>query len=92
VVSINFVFDLPLTPSGNNGLVVIVDIISRQAHLIAVKTGFDATDLANLYLTDIFRYDGLPRMIISDRDVRFTSLFRRTMTQLLGIKLYLSTA
>jgi hypothetical protein len=31
-------------------------------------------------------------MIISDRDVRFTSLFWRTLTQLLGIKLNLPTA
>ena len=92
VVSMDFVFDLPLTPSGNNGLVVIVDKLSRQAHFIALKPGFDAADLANLYLTDIFRHHGLPRMIISDRDVRFTSLFWKTLTQLLGIKLNLSTA
>ena len=88
----DFVFDLPLTPSGNNGLVVIVDKLSRQAHFIALKPGFDAADLENLYLTDIFRHHGLPRMIISDRDVRFTSLFWKTLTQLLGIKLNLSTA
>jgi transposase InsO family protein len=88
----DFVFDLPLTPSGNNCLVFIVDKLSRQAHFIALKPGFDATDLANLYLTDIFRHHGVPRMIISDRDERFTSLFWRTLTQLLGIKLNLSTA
>jgi hypothetical protein len=33
----NFVFDLPLNPSGKNGLVVIFDIISRQAHFIALN-------------------------------------------------------
>jgi putative transposase len=60
VVSMDFIFELPLTPSGNNGLVVIVDKFSRQAHFIALKPGFDATDLATLYLTDIFRHHGLP--------------------------------
>jgi transposase InsO family protein len=88
----DFVFDLPITPSGNNGLIAFVDKRSRQAHFIALKPGFDTTDLANIYLTDIFRHHGLPRMIIFDRDVRFTSLFWRTLTQLLGIKLNLSTA
>jgi hypothetical protein len=92
VVSMDFLFDLPLTSSWNKGLVVIVDKLSRQAHFFALKPGFDATDLANICLTDIFRHHGLPRMIISDRDVRFTSLFWRTLTQLLGIKLNLSIA
>jgi Integrase zinc binding domain len=69
VVSMDLVFDLPLTPSGNNGLVVIVGKISPQAHFIVLTPGFDTTDLANLYLTDIFRHHGLPRMNISDRDV-----------------------
>jgi hypothetical protein len=32
VVSMDFVFDLPVTPSGNHGLVFIVDNISHQAH------------------------------------------------------------
>jgi Integrase zinc binding domain len=37
VVYMDFVFDLPLTPSGNNGLVFIVDKLSRQAPFIALS-------------------------------------------------------
>jgi hypothetical protein len=43
--------------------------------VIEVIPGFDATDLANLYLTDLFRHHCLPRIIISDRNLRFMPLF-----------------
>jgi GNAT superfamily N-acetyltransferase len=92
VISMDFVFDLPVTSSGKNGIAVIVDKLSRQAHFLSLPPKFDAVDLADLYLHKVYRRHGLPRVLISDRGVRFTSLFWTALMKHLGVKLNLSTA
>ena len=92
VISMDFVFDLPLTANGKNGIAVVVDKLSRQAHFLSLQPNFDAVDLANLYLHEVYRHHVLPRVLISDRDVRFTSLFWTSLLNRLGVKLNLSTA
>jgi hypothetical protein len=71
----NFVFYLPVTSSGKSGIAVIVDKLSRHAHFLSLPLKFYAVDLAHLYLHEVYRHHGLQRMLISDRDVRFTSPF-----------------
>jgi hypothetical protein len=39
-----YVFDLPVTSSGKNGIAVIVDKLSRQAHFLSLPPKFDAVD------------------------------------------------
>jgi hypothetical protein len=43
--------------------------------LLHIPPKFDAVDLAHLYHREVYRHHGLPRVLTSDRDVRFTSLF-----------------
>ena len=45
-----------------------------------------------LYLENVFRWFGLPKKIISDRDPHFTSHFGKAITKALGITQNLSTA
>jgi GNAT superfamily N-acetyltransferase len=92
VMSMDFVFDLPVTSSGKSGIAVIVDKLSRQAHFLSLPPEFDAVDLAHLYIHEFYRHHGLPRVLISDRDVRFTSLFWTALMKRLGVRLNLSTA
>jgi hypothetical protein len=87
----DFVFDIPLTPYGKSGIAVVVDKLSRQAHFLALSPNLDAIDLAHLYLHEVYRHRGLPRILISDRDVRFTSLFWTSLMKRLGMRLNLST-
>ena len=51
-----------------------------------------AEGVVKLFVQRVFRYYGLPRKIISDRDPRFTSKFARKLCRLLGIKQNVSTA
>jgi hypothetical protein len=92
VISMDFVFDLPVTSSGKSGIAVIVDKLSRQAHFLSIPPKFDAVDLAHLFIHEVYRHHGLPRVIISYRDVRFTSLLWTALMKRLGVKLNLSTA
>jgi hypothetical protein len=50
VISMDFVFDLPMTSSGENDIAAIVNKLSRQAHSLSLPPKFDAVDLANLYV------------------------------------------
>ena len=54
----------------SNYLTVIVDYLSKRAHFIPTTTTFTGKGLANLFIDNIFKLHGLPKVIISDRDPR----------------------
>jgi transposase InsO family protein len=45
-----------------------------------------------LYFEHVFRHCGLPAVLVSDRDPRFTSAFWQRLVQLTGTRLNMSTA
>jgi hypothetical protein len=92
VISMDFVFVMPVPPSGKSGIPVIVDNLSRQTHFQRLPPKFDAVDLAHLYLHECFRQHGIIRVLIYDRDVRLTSLFWTSFMKRLGVKRNFSTA
>ena len=63
-----------------------------MAHFIPCSQTFDASKVARLFLDQVVKLHGLPKTIVSDRDVRFTSCFWKTLWHLLGTKLKFSTA
>jgi hypothetical protein len=69
-----------------------VDRFSKEAHFIPCRRDLTAKQLADIFLSNVYRIHGLPSTIISDRDKLFTSNFWNEFTQLLGIKPKLSTA
>ncbi|CAA7409160.1 unnamed protein product [Spirodela intermedia] len=60
---------------------VVVDWFSKMAHFVPCSKISNASKVASLYLREIVHLQGLPKSIVSDRDVR-----------LLGTKLKFSTA
>ena len=91
-VSIDFIVKLPLTPDGFDAITVCVDRLSKMAHFIASHTTDNALVVSQLYLEHIFRLHGLPKVIVSDRDPKFTGHFWKSLQTLLGTKLGLSTS
>ncbi|KAG3020775.1 hypothetical protein PC120_g9066 [Phytophthora cactorum] len=91
-ISIDFVFGLPKDMAGNTGIVVFVDRLSKMAHLAAVPDTIDGEGTALLFLDRVFRQHGLPEAIVSDRDPRFTAKFWKSLFQVLGTRLDMSTA
>ena len=88
----DFVFGLPKDSHGNTGIVVFVDRLSKMAHLAAVPDSIDGEGTAQLFIDRVFRQHGLPVAIVSDRDPRFTSKFWKSIFQVLGTRLDMSTA
>ena len=83
---------LPSTSEGYDAILVMVDRMSKMIHCAATRKTVTGPGLADLVITNIFRYHGHPRVIISDRDKRTTSKFWRTLFNSLGTKLRMSTA
>ncbi|GJT23854.1 putative reverse transcriptase domain-containing protein [Tanacetum coccineum] len=69
----DFVIKLPRTSSGYDTIWVIVDRLTKSAHFIPMREDYKMVRLARLYLNEIVARHGVPILIISDRDNRFTS-------------------
>ena len=87
----DFITDLP-NCSGYDSILVVIDHLTRLAHFIPCKSKITAKETAELFLKEIVRLHGIPRVIVSDRDPLFTSKFWDTLWRALGTKLNMSTA
>ena len=95
--SIGMDFVGPLPESGNrdgmfDSITVVICLLTSMVHLIPSRTTYSASQLAELMFEHIYKLHGLPKNIISDRDVLFTSTFWKQLHRLVGTKLRLSSA
>ena len=90
-VTTDLVTDLPES-NGFTAIIVFVDKLTKMVHLAGCKKEVTAMEYAQIFVDNVFRLHGLPEVIISDRDPRFTSKFWRSLFDLLGTDLRFSTA
>jgi transposase InsO family protein len=91
VVSLDFIEGLPHSHS-YNCILVVVDLLTKYGHFIALKHPFTATGVAKAFFHNVYRLHGLPGALVSDRDRVFTSSFRSELFKLADVDLCCSTA
>ena len=83
----------PLPKLNNfNYLLVIIDQLTSQVHLVPTTMMVTARGITWLILKEVVRLHGIPEFIVSDRDTKFTSIFWKDLHKLMGRKLLMSTA
>ena len=70
---------------------VVVDKLRKETHFIHVKTTYKDANIADIFMKEIFRLHEIPKVIISDRDPKFTGNFWKTLFKGLDTKLNFST-
>ncbi|GKB73772.1 putative reverse transcriptase domain-containing protein [Tanacetum coccineum] len=91
-ITMDFVTKLPKTSTGQDTIWVIVDRLTKSAHFLPMKENDSMEKLTRQYLKEVVTRHGVPVLIISDRDGRFTSQFWQSLQKALGTQLDMSTA
>ncbi|MCO5595972.1 hypothetical protein L7F22_050024 [Adiantum nelumboides] len=88
----DFIFDLPRTPTGNDGIWTNICRFCKQAHFVPVRKKIKSEHMVKLFMHNIFKYHGMPQSIVSDRDPRMTSLFWKALFENMGTTLKFSSS
>ena len=88
----NFITGLSMTWRQHDSIMVVVYKLTKAANFILVKSMHKTDDIARIFLKEIFKLHGLPKAIVSDRDVKFTSNIWKGLFADLGTKLNFRTA
>lgn len=90
-IKIDFIEGLPKS-QGRDVILVVVDRMSKYAHLIALSHLYSALNIAQVFMDQIYRLHGLPKSITTDRDQVLISQFWRELFKLQEVKLQYSSA
>jgi hypothetical protein len=71
---------------------VVIDKLSKSAHFIPVKSTYKEINIAKSFMKEIFRLDGIRKMVITDRDVKCTSKFWKELFAGLDTNLNFNTS
>ena len=70
-----FIIGFPKTRKQNESIMVMVDKVSKEAHLILVNSTYKAISFADIFMREIFILHEIPKIVIIDQDAKFTSNF-----------------
>jgi hypothetical protein len=92
VITMDFITGLPRTSKLHDSIMVMVDKLTKATHFIPLKTTHKAADVVDIFLKEVARLHGIPKKIVSDRDLKFTSNFWRGLFKGFRTNLNFSTA
>ncbi|GKF16491.1 putative reverse transcriptase domain-containing protein, partial [Tanacetum coccineum] len=90
IITMDFVTKLLKTSTGQDTIWVIIDRLTKSAYFLPMKENDSMEKLTRQYLKEVVSWHGVPVLIISDRDSRFTSHFWQSLQKALGTQLDMS--
>jgi len=91
VISMDFIIGLPRTINKHASIMVMVERLSKVAHLIPINTTYSASEVAQVFIREIVELHGVPKKIVLDKDAKFTSKFWKELFEGLGTNLAFNT-
>lgn len=70
----------------------MVDRLTKYGHFISLAHPYTVETVAELFMEHVYKLHGLPRSIVSNRDMVFTSKLWQTLFKNMQVKLNLSIA
>ena len=80
-----------LMSKGKDTIFVVVDRLTKYAHFMGIKKIDSAKQIAEVFCKNIYKLHGFPKIIVSDRDAKFTSNFWKEFCKQIGITLNMSS-
>jgi hypothetical protein len=69
----DFIIGFPITCKKLESIMVVVKNIMKVAHFIPLKTTHKVVDVADIFMKEVARFHIMPKTIVFDRDLKFTS-------------------
>lgn len=91
-ITLDFIIGLPCTKKNHESIMVVVEKLRKTTHFVPVKSTYKTIEIADIFMREIFRLHGIPWVVISSRDVKFTSTFWKTLFAGLGTQIQFNTA
>ena len=80
----DFITSLPNNFRQHDSIMVVVNKLSKAINFILVKSTYKADNIANIFMKGIFRFHGVPKVIVSEGDTKFTGNFWKALFKVLG--------
>ena len=71
---------------------VVIDKLRNSAHFIPMKSTYKSINIAEIFMKEIFKLHGIPKMVVSHRNIKFTSTFWKELFVGLDTNLNFSTS
>jgi hypothetical protein len=91
VVTMDFITKLPRTNKQQDYIMVVADKLTKAAHFVPVKLTHKETKTFDVYMKEVSRLHGIPKIIVSERDPKFTLKFWKGLFNGFGTNLNFST-
>jgi hypothetical protein len=92
VVTMDFIIGFSRMSKQHDSIMVVVDKLTKDSHFIPLKTTHKVADVVDIFLKEVARLHRIPKMIVSDRNPKFTSNFWKELFKGFGTNLNFSTA
>jgi hypothetical protein len=74
IISVNFIVELPES-HGYDTIMCVVNSLTKRMHFIPMHTTINTEGTALLFLKEVWKHHGTPRVVVSDRGTQFVATF-----------------
>jgi hypothetical protein len=82
---------LPRTTRGFDAIAIFVEAQTQYVRIVPINKAVNGTQFATIFHDTIFRHYGIPKSLVSNKNVKFTTDLWKEFTTLIGTNINLMT-